>query len=133
MAVIATVHKEKIAPEAALVAFCETEDFEIIFQTFNDARKYANIKANPNVAFVVGWDIEKERQVTFQFEGIARELVEGTNEYKKYRAIFEDKNTPCTREFLDGPKSRMFVAKPTWFGYSDYTKDAPRVIEHSFT
>lgn len=132
MAVISTIHYDKNAPEAALVAFCETEDFEIIFQTFNDARKYINLQHNPNVAFVVGWDIKKEKQITFQYEGIARELVTGTDEYKKCRIIFEAKKTPCTNEFLDQPKSRLFVCKPTWFGYSDYTQDTPYVIEQTF-
>lgn len=132
MAVISTVHNDKLAPEAALVAFCETDDFEMIFQTFNDARKYTNIQHNPHVAFVVGWDIEKEKQITFQYEGVARELVVGTNEYKKYRATFEAKKTPCTSEFLNQPKSHLFVCTPTWFGYSDYTQKIPRVIEQAF-
>ncbi len=132
MAVIATVHSNRIAPEAALVAFCETEEFEIIFQTFNDTRKYKNIKDNPDVAFVVGWDVAKERQITFQYEGIAFELKIGTHKYRRYRDIFEKKKTPCTREFLDQPKSRIFVCKPLWFGYSDYTQKTPRVIEYSF-
>jgi hypothetical protein len=133
MAVISTIHHDTHTPEAALVAFCETDDFEIIFQTFNDARKYTNIQHNPHVAFVVGWDVQKEKQITFQYEGIARELTIGTDEYKKYRTVFESKKTPCTREFLDQPKSRLFVCTPTWFGYSDYTQKTPRIIEQFFT
>lgn len=132
MAVISTIHHDKDAPEAALVAFCETDSFEMIFQTFNDARKYHNIHKNPNVAFVVGWDIEKEKQITFQYEGVAHELTIGTDEYTKYRTLFENKKTPCTSDFLDQPKSRLFVCAPTWFGYSDYTQTTPCVIEHHF-
>jgi pyridoxine/pyridoxamine 5'-phosphate oxidase len=132
MAVIATIHHHKYAPEAALVAFCETDEFEIIFQTFNDARKYKNIQENPHVAFVVGWDIIKANQITFQYEGQARELAIGTNEYSKYRTMFENKKTPCTSEFLDEAKSRIFVCSPKWFGYSDYTEEIPRIIENTF-
>jgi len=127
MAVISTVHKNELAPEAALVAFCETDTFEFIFQTFNDARKYNNLQENPNVAFVVGWNIEKENQITFQYEGIVKEL--SGKEYKKYRRIFEAKKTPCEAEWLDKEKSRLFMVKPKWFGYSDYTGDVPRITE----
>ena len=128
-AVIATVHRRKCAPEAALVAFCETENFELIFHTFCDTRKYENIRNNPRVAFVVGLG---EEQITFQHEGLARELQVGVGEYKKYRTLFDSKKTPCTREFLDDPKSRLFVCEPVWFGYSDYTRSVPRVVEHFF-
>ena len=130
MAVISTTHKDSGNPEAALVAFCETSKFEFVFQTFNDTRKYKNLKVNPSVAFVVGWDIEKEKQITFQYEGDAKELK--GKEYRKYRKIFKAKNTPCKSEWLDHPKSTMFIVNPKWFGYSNYTKDKPSITERHY-
>jgi pyridoxamine 5'-phosphate oxidase-like protein len=65
LAVLATVSAWNI-PEAAAV----TEELELVFDTLTTSRKYINLKANPNIAFVIGWDNE----ATLQAEGIAEEL-----------------------------------------------------------
>ena len=130
MAVVSTIHKSVDAPESALVAFCETQDFEIIFQTFNNSRKYENLQHNSNVAFVIGWDIDKSNQRTLQYEGTAQELSD--MDYKKYRHLFETKDTPCKKQWLDKEESRLFIVKPTWIGYSDYTKEIPKITEKFF-
>lgn len=132
MGVISTLHQDTGAPESAVIAFAETSDFQLIFQTFNTARKYKNIYADARISFVTGWETEKSRQITFQYEGLARELDSSTDEYEKYRTIFEQKETPCTSDFLNNPRSRLFVVSPIWFGYSDYRTDIPRVIEYTF-
>lgn len=132
MATISTIHHESGAPGSALIAFAETPDFEIIFQTLNDARKYANLKSDSRVSLVTGWKVEKREQITFQYEGNVRELENGSSEYKKYRTIFEEKKTPCTSEFLDNPKSRIFVVTPIWLSYSDYSQETPRIVEEYF-
>lgn len=132
MGTISTIHADTGAPESALIAFAETNELEIIFQTFYDARKYTNLKNDSRIAFVTGWEIEKINQITFQYEGFAQELKVGTNKYNEYRKIFEGKKTPCTIEFLDNPKSRIFLVTSTWFSYSDYTQEIPRIIEERF-
>jgi general stress protein 26 len=125
LAVISTIDSNDNKPEAALVAFAETEELEIIFQTFDDTRKYNNIKSNPKVAFVIGFG-EKEH-ITVQYEGLAVEL-EGADK-EKYKKIFMAKKTPCTEEYLNNRKSRVFKVSPTWIGYSDYTKEEPEILE----
>src|SRR3989344_313246 len=84
LAVISTIDSANNKPDAALVAFAETDKLEIIFHTFNNSRKYKNLQTNPSVAFVIGFG-EKE-QITLQYEGIAVELK--GNEIEKYKQIF---------------------------------------------
>lgn len=116
------------APESALVAFLELENFEIVFETFYDARKYANLSKNPAVALVTGWD--PDTHITFQYEGAATEIPE--KETETYIQLFLQKDTPCTEIFLRNPKVRLFKIAPTWLRYSDYTGDAPRIVEYTF-
>lgn len=129
MGVLSTINADNASSESALVAFAETDDFELIFQTLNDARKYKNLKHEHRISFVTGWEVEKTKQITLQYEGVARELEIDSDEYRKCRAIFEAKKTPCTSEFLDNPKSRLFIVKPIWLSYSDYSGAIPRIIE----
>lgn len=115
-------------PEAALVAFAETEELELLFQTFVDSRKYANLRADGRVAFVIGWD--KSVHITVQYEGIAYEST-GTDACR-YQNLLSAKKTPCADLFVFHEKSRLFVVKPTWIGYSDYTRQPPYVQELFF-
>ncbi len=52
---MSTINKEEKS-ESAVVAIAETEDLELIFGTFFTTRKYANLKLNPHVSVVIGWD-----------------------------------------------------------------------------
>lgn len=88
-------------PEAAVVEFGETDDLELIFDTFTTSRKYKNLKTNPKVACVIGWDDD----ITVQYEGVAEE-VRG-DEAKRW-----DKEEEIT----------YFKITPTWIRYSDLTK-----------
>lgn len=125
LAVISTLSSEGPKPESALIAFAETEEFELIFETFFDTRKYTNLKSNNRVSFVIGWDFNK--YITLQYEGNAIELEE--NEIDYYKNIFKAKKTPCTDKFLQNPKVRLFKVVPTWFRYSNYTKAKPLILE----
>src|SRR5215510_5846618 len=55
------------APQAAVVGFAVSDALEIVFDTTEDTRKYRNLRADPRIALVIGWDDE----VTAQIEGIA--------------------------------------------------------------
>lgn len=125
LAVISTIDSRMKKPEAALVAFAETKDLEIVFQTQCDTRKYHNLRINREVALVVGWD--PSYHVTLQYEGSAEEL--GGHELKQCLALFLAKDTPCTETFLANPKSKIFKVRPHWIAYSDYTKKVPEVFE----
>lgn len=128
MATISTIAPGTIQPESALIAFAETENLEIIFETFVDTRKWHNLQRNPNVALVVGWD--PNHHITLQYEGIASPIA--SNKVDHYRNIFLTKDTPCTEAFLHDPRVRLFKIRPTWLRYSDYTNDQPKIIELQF-
>ena len=68
LAVVATVSPDG-NPQAAVVGFAATEDFDIVFDTVDATRKVANLRRNPAIALVIGWDEER----TVQIEGVADE------------------------------------------------------------
>lgn len=112
-------------PEAALIGFGETPDFEIIFGTFNTSKKYKNIHENPKVAFVVGWENDF---ITVQYEGIARELE--SSEVDKYYDIYS-KKVPSSAHYRSFPEQRYFLVKPMWIRYSDLS-EGDDISEFSF-
>src|SRR5438270_9402413 len=58
--------------QAALVGIAVTDAFELVFDTVSTTRKMINLRARPQIAFVLGgWDSGDER--TVQYEGIADE------------------------------------------------------------
>lgn len=68
--VIATADSDG-QPHASAVYYKAEDDFSIYFLTLATTKKYANLKANPKVAFTVGSsDIPK----TLQMEGVAEEI-----------------------------------------------------------
>ena len=66
LAVISTLGPEA-SPQAAVVGIAVTEALDIIFDTSTTSRKYANLRADPRAALVIGWDLEQ----TVQLEGTA--------------------------------------------------------------
>lgn len=112
--VLATTAKDG-HPEAAVMEFGDTPDLELIFDTRTATRKYKNIKNNPRVAFVIGW----EKGTTVQYEGIAREL--HGEELRKYKAIMFAKN-PDFQRWEHIPDMTYFVIKPLWVRYSPWLK-----------
>jgi general stress protein 26 len=69
LAVIATTGSDG-KPEAALMNIAVTPELEIIFETTDVTRKFANLKANSRVSFVIGWDDDE----TLQYDGVAEWL-----------------------------------------------------------
>ena len=55
--------------QAAVVGFAVSDRFEIVFDSLGSTRKVANLRGNPRIAVVIGWDDEQ----TVQIEGIADE------------------------------------------------------------
>src|SRR5687768_17324726 len=56
-------------PQAAVVGVAVTDALELVFDTLDSTRKCANLRRDPRVAFVIGWD----EACTVQYEGIADE------------------------------------------------------------
>src|SRR5262245_47575296 len=68
LAVVSTVHVAG-GLESALVGFAITPHRSFIFDTLSKSRKALNLRANPAVALVIGWD----QETTVQIEGVAHE------------------------------------------------------------
>jgi pyridoxine/pyridoxamine 5'-phosphate oxidase len=124
-AVISTVASDG-CPEAALIGFGETDDFELIFGTYTTSRKYANLKHNNNVAFVIGWD---EEAITVQYEGIASELAH--EEWEHYLALYH-KKVPSAVVFKSHPDQSYWKVTPRFVRYSDFSGEHPAVVEFTF-
>lgn len=107
-------------PEAALMDIAVTPDLQLIFETTDQTRKFANLRARPGVAFVIGWDGNE----TLQYDGIAEEpegraLAEAR---KLYVAAFPEKIS-----HLNWPGNHHFRARPVWIRFSSYY--SPRTVE----
>lgn len=109
-------------PQAALVGIAVTPKLEIVFDTVDTSRKYANLTARPACAVVLGWSTEQ----TVQLEGEA-EALQGT-ELERYQRLYFDA-WPDGRARLDWPGIAYFVVRPHWIRYSDYDLYPPLIEE----
>ena len=110
------------APQAAVVGIAVSDQLELVFDTTESTRKYRNLRANPRIALVVGWDHE----ATAQIEGIV-DFPTGP-ELQRIRDVY----------FVPYPDGRDRLAwagitharvRPTWIRYSDFTRDPPLIVE----
>lgn len=126
LTVISTVDAERNRPEAAVIAFAEKENLDLIFGTSNKSRKYQNLQSNPNVSFVIGWTDEFG---TIQYEGVAEEL--SGDEAIKHGEMMADKNENC-RAFLTKESQRYFLVRPSWIRLVDKSKHPEERHELNF-
>ncbi len=123
LAVLATVSASG-APEAALVGIAVTPDLELVFDTLDATRKFPNLKRDPRIAFVIGWDTEE----TLQYEGVADQPDgEALERLKKiyFAAV------PEGEARQDWPGLAYFRVRPRWVRFSSYYRPR-RVDEMSF-
>src|SRR3954451_5347329 len=81
------------SPQAAVVGFAITNQFEIVFDTLDSTRKAQNLRRNARIAFVIGGANDGDER-TVQFEGIADEP--SGVELKRLKSVYFD-------AFPDGP------------------------------
>jgi pyridoxine/pyridoxamine 5'-phosphate oxidase len=118
LAVLATVSPGG-EPEAALVGFAMTDQFDLIFDTLSQTRKCQNLRSFPKAALVIGW----EEEVTLQFEGLADEPK--GEELERLKKVY-------FKSFPDGPLRQQwkgityFRIRPTWIRYSNFND--PQII-----
>jgi len=112
-------------PQAAIVGFGVTDQFEIVFDTLETTRKAKNLRQNPQIALVIGgWAPGDER--TVQYEGVADEPsgVELDRVRQVYYAAYPDGPSRASWPGL------IYVrVRPTWVRYSDYNRDPPEIVE----
>ena len=101
------------APQAAVVGYAVTDDLEIVFDTLGSTRKAHNLRLEPRIALVVGWDEEQ----TVQLEGLADEPrgAELARLKQVYFAAFPD-----GVERQSWPGIAYFRVRPQWARYSDF-------------
>ncbi|MEV5971745.1 pyridoxamine 5'-phosphate oxidase family protein [Streptomyces sp. NPDC051921] len=109
------------APQAAVVGIAVSEEMEIVFDTVETTRKYQNLRADPRIALVVGWD-----EITAQIEGVA-DFPVGSDLERVRECYFTA--YPDGRERLAWPGITHVRVRPRWVRYSDYTQDPPRIVE----
>jgi pyridoxine/pyridoxamine 5'-phosphate oxidase len=107
------------------VGFAVTEKLEIIFDTVKSSRKYSNLIARAECAFVFGWSGEQ----TVQYEGIAEELA--GESLRRYQDIYFHA-WPDGPARLSWPGIVYFVVRPTWVRYSDFDQSPPLIREFTF-
>ncbi len=114
--------------QSALVAFTQTENFEIIFGTFCTTRKYANLKCNPSVSIVIGLDERLNK--TIQIEGTAQEAAT-LLQAKEWQSLQLKKN-PASKKYASHQHQRYFKITPAWMRYSDFSKTTEEIFEVHF-
>jgi pyridoxine/pyridoxamine 5'-phosphate oxidase len=105
------------APQAALVGFVVSDAGEVFFDTSNASRKCQNLRRDPRIALVVGWD---ER--TVQYEGIADEPM--GDELARLKELYFE-SFPDGRARERWPDIAYFRVRPRWARFSDFTGSAP--------
>ncbi len=100
-------------PQAAVVGIAITPELEIVFDTVDSTRQCRNLRANPKIALVIGWDDE----VTVQIEGIADEPqgAERDRILETYFAVYSD-----GQDRLKWAGITHIRVRPTWIRYSDF-------------
>lgn len=101
------------APQAAVVGFAVSDDLELVFDTLSTTRKMQNLRREPRVALVVGWDAEQ----TVQLEGIADEP-QGADLARLKEVYFGVYPDGVERLAWEG--ITYVRVRPTWARYSDF-------------
>jgi pyridoxine/pyridoxamine 5'-phosphate oxidase len=120
LAVQASV-SETGAPQAAVIGFGVSDGLELVFDTLDKSRKTNNLRHDPRIALVIGWDEEQ----TAQIEGVADEP-KGA-ELERLKQVY-------FAAYPDGPERQTWKGityvrvRPTWLRYSDF-RPGGRVVE----
>jgi general stress protein 26 len=124
MAVQASVSSKGV-PQAAVVGFVVSDDFEFLFDTLESTRKVANLRRSAKAALVVGGLADGDER-TAQIEGLADEPRGAELERLKelYFARFPD-----GRERQKWPGLVYLRIRPTWIRYSDFGRKPPQIVE----
>lgn len=120
LAVQATVARDG-TPQAAVVGFAVSDELEIVFDTVETTRKCLNLRADPRIALVIGWD----DAITVQLEGVA-DFPTGPELERIQQCYFAA--YPDGRDRLAWPGITHVRVRPTWVRYSDFTQD-PQLVE----
>jgi hypothetical protein len=117
-------------PQSAVVGVAVSDQLELVFDTLGSTRKARNLRRDPRIAAVIGWDQEQ----TVQVEGVADEPA-GAELERVQRCYFAHFSDGPSR--LSWPGISYFRVRPTWIRFSDFRAGAagaggePLVFERS--
>lgn len=113
-------------PQAATIGIAVTPDLEIVFDTVQRTRKYANLRREPACCLVIGCS----GAATVQYEGEARELA--GEELERYQKIYFARH-PDGPERLKWEGIVYFAVRPRWIRFTRYGEGPPRIEEYPET
>ena len=116
LAVVATRTPDG-APQAAVVGIAVTDELDIVFDTVETTRKAGNLRADPRVALVVGWDDR-----TLQIDGLADEP--RGDELARLQAVYFAA-WPDGPTRLAWPGITYIRVRPTWLRLTDFRSNPP--------
>lgn len=116
------------APQAAVVGFAITDEFEFVFDTIDSTRKIENLRKNPMIALTIG-GLTEEDERTVQCNGIADEPDGPVLDRLKgaYFSVFPD-----GRDRQSWQGITYVRVRPIWMRYSDFNGDPPEIAEFDF-
>ena len=116
------------APQAAVVGFIVTDDFEVVFDTVETTRKVVNLRRNARCALVIGGMANGDER-TVQLEGITDEPT-GTDLERLKELYFV--RFPDVRGRQHWPGLTYIRVRPRWLRFSDFNQSPPAVAEFAF-
>ena len=116
------------APQAAVVGVAVTDKCELVFDTLRTSRKCQNLRHDPRIALVLGWDLDEGQ--TLQLEGVADEPSGG--ERARLQAVYLEAFTDGV-ERADDPAITYFRVRPSWMRLSDFRTSPPMIVEMELT
>ncbi|HXJ23176.1 MAG TPA: pyridoxamine 5'-phosphate oxidase family protein [Polyangia bacterium] len=121
LAVVSTLGEDG-ASQSAVVGCATSDDLEIVFDTLETTRKARNLRRDPRISLVIGWD----RQTTAQIEGLA-DFPAGS-ELDRVRACYFQAY-PDGRDRLSWPGITHVRVRPRWIRWSDFNQQPPFIFE----
>src|SRR5262245_55910167 len=116
------------SPQAAVVGFISTDDFELFFDTVESTRKVTNLRQNSRIAFVIG-GLANGDERTVHYEGVVDEPIGPELEQLKeqYFVRFPDGRN---RQSWQG--ITYMRARPRWLRFSNFNTTPPEIAELTF-
>jgi PPOX class probable F420-dependent enzyme len=121
LAVVSTLGPDG-GPQSAVVGCAISDGLEIVFDTLDDTRKARNLRRDPRVSLVIGWDHE----TTAQIEGTA-DFPTGAERDRILACYFEA--YPDGRDRLAWPGITHVRVRPHWVRWSDFNRRPPVLFE----
>lgn len=126
LGVLATISSDG-KPHARTVYYSADDDFSIHFLTYSNTRKAADLRKNPNAAFVI---TDPDAPSTMQIEGMVTDETETATLGPAMDRLLDvlrakgDHFAPLTR--MDPAAIRYYKLTPAWVRWGDF-----RIGEHS--